>query len=79
MRGICLSQSEKSAALEHRDETGHNTEFSSTAMLDKTLGYLICLIKEAIEIWLHPRNFSGEGGFSLTWSWYLVPNMIKQY
>jgi hypothetical protein len=60
MRHICLGQPEESAALEHGVETGHNIEFSSTAMLVKALGYL-----GAIEVRLRPRNFSTDGGFSL--------------
>jgi hypothetical protein len=28
---------------------------------------------------LHPKNFNRDGGFTLSRSWYLVTNMLKQY
>jgi hypothetical protein len=62
-RHICLSQPEKSAVAEHRVETRHSIDFSSTAILDKALVYIDNLIKEAIEIRLHPRNFNKDRGF----------------
>jgi hypothetical protein len=37
------------------------------------------MIKEAVEIKLHPNNFNRDTGFILGWSWYLVMNMLKQY
>jgi hypothetical protein len=36
------------------------------------------MIKRAIEIRLHPKNFNRDGGFILSQSWYLVTNMIKE-
>jgi hypothetical protein len=57
----------------------HNIYFSNTAILDKAPGYVDRLIKEAIEIRLHPRSFNMDGGLNLSWSWYPVINMIKQH
>jgi hypothetical protein len=37
------------------------------------------MIKEAVEIRLHLRNFNRDGGFTLGWSWHPVSNMLKQY
>jgi hypothetical protein len=48
---------------------------SSTTTLDKAQGYMDCLIKEAIEMRLHPRNFNRDGGFNLSQPGYPV----KQY
>jgi hypothetical protein len=79
MRHTCLGQPEKLAMAEHKFETYHNTEFCSITILDKAPGYMDNLIKEAIKIRLHPRNFNGDGGFSLSRSWYPVTNIIKQY
>jgi hypothetical protein len=45
----------------------------------KHWGYMDCLIKEAIEIRLHPRNFNRDGDFNISWSWHPVTDMIKQY
>jgi hypothetical protein len=36
------------------------------------------MIKEAVTIWLHPRNFNRDRGFTLSWSWYSVSNMLEQ-
>jgi hypothetical protein len=53
--------------------------FSSTSILDKATGYMDHMIKEAIEIRLHPRNFNRDRGFTLSETWYLVTNVLKQY
>jgi hypothetical protein len=37
-----------------------------------------CLVKEAIEIRLHPNNFNRDGGFTLSRAWQPVTNMLKQ-
>lgn len=72
MRHIHIGQPEKSAVAEHKYGTDQNTEFSNTTVLDKTLGYMECLIKEATEIRHHPRNFNRDRAFNLSWSWYLL-------
>jgi hypothetical protein len=79
MRHICLGQPEKSAVAEHRVEMRHSIDFSSTAILEEALVYIDNLIKEAVEIRLHPRNFNRDGDFSLSQPWCPVTNMIKQY
>jgi hypothetical protein len=79
MRHIRLGQSEKFTMAEHRFDTGHNIDFKGIAILDKATGQMDCVIKEVIEIRLHPKNFNRDGGFTLSRSWYLVMNMLKQY
>jgi hypothetical protein len=37
------------------------------------------MIKEAVRIRLYPRNFNRDGGVTISQSWYLVTNMLKQY
>jgi hypothetical protein len=69
--------SEKSTVAEQRFETGHNVDFSSISILDKATGYKDHVIKEAIEIKLYPNNFNRDGGFTLSWSWYLLMNVLK--
>jgi hypothetical protein len=49
---------------EHRFETGPIINFSHTAILDKTPAFVDCLIKNAVEIGLHPTNFSRDGVFN---------------
>jgi hypothetical protein len=36
------------------------------------------LVKEAMEIHLHPNNFNRDGDFTLSWAWQPVTNMLKQ-
>jgi hypothetical protein len=79
VRHICLGHPEKSAVAEHWLKMGYNIEVSNTAILDKAPGYMDSFIKGAIEIMLHPRNFSRDGGFNLSRSWSSVTNMLKQY
>jgi hypothetical protein len=62
-----------------RFETGHNISFSSTTILDKALAYMDRLIRESIEIRLHLTNLSRDEAFKISWSWYLVTNLIKHY
>jgi hypothetical protein len=64
---------------EHRFGTGHNIGFHNTSILDKATGYIDHMLREAVEIRLHPNNFSRDLGFTLNQSWYLVTNMIKKY
>jgi hypothetical protein len=60
-------------------ETGHNIDFSSTSILVKATVYVNHVIDEAVEIKLHPSNFNKDFDFTLSWSWYPVTNMLKQY
>jgi hypothetical protein len=48
MRCIRLSQAEKSDVVEHKLETGHNVDFNSTSILNKTTGYMDRMINEAM-------------------------------
>jgi hypothetical protein len=64
----CLGQPQKSVLAEHKFETGPNIKFDSTTILDKALGYMEGLIKEAVEIRLHQETLTGKGGFILIWS-----------
>jgi hypothetical protein len=62
---VRLGQPEKSAVAERKFETGHNIAFGNTTILDKVPGHMDCLIKEAIDIRLHPRHFNRNGGLKL--------------
>jgi hypothetical protein len=42
-------------------------------------GYMGHVIKEGIEIRFHWSIFNRGSGFTLSQSWYLVMNMLKQY
>jgi hypothetical protein len=47
-------------------EEGHPINFSDTRALARTPGYMNQIMKEAIEIWLHPQNFYRDTGFNLS-------------
>lgn len=79
MRRIHMGQPQKSTMAEQRFDTGHNINFKSIYMLDKATGYMDCVIKEATEFRLYPKNFNKGSGFTLSQSSYLVSNILKQY
>jgi hypothetical protein len=74
MRHTNLGQPEKSAAAEHRLNTGRNIHFKSISIPDKATGYMDYVTNEAAEIRLHStqKNFNRDSGFTLSWSWYPV-------
>jgi hypothetical protein len=53
---------------EHSIEWGHQINCRDTEVLART-GYMDQLVKEAIEIQLHPNNFNREEGFKLSHEW----------
>jgi hypothetical protein len=55
------SQTDKSAVVEHTNESGHRVEFRETEILAKISGYMDQLVKEATEIILH-SNIIEESG-----------------
>lgn len=75
-RYICLHQPEKSAVAEHSTSTDHCINFSGTSILDRTSGYVDCLVKEANEIHLNKNNFNRDGGFILSQAWSPITNML---
>jgi hypothetical protein len=72
-----LKQPDKSVVVKHNFNRGHRIDFSSTSVLDKTTGYMDCLMKEAIEIRLNTGNFNRDNGFMLSQAWYPVMNMLS--
>ena len=69
MRHFHLDQPEKTAVAEHITDTGHSMKFNNICRLIKVQGYMDHLVKEAIEIQLHPNNFNRDGGFMLSRTW----------
>jgi hypothetical protein len=66
IRHLRLGQPDKSAVAHHALETGHEIDFNNTCRLATTKGYMDRIIKEAIEIKLHPDNINRDGGFILS-------------
>jgi hypothetical protein len=76
MRHICLDQLEKSVVAEYSVNTGHQIDFSNITILDRTLGYMDRIVKEAIHIRLNRENFNRDNGFNLSQAWFLITRML---
>jgi hypothetical protein len=51
---------------EHSIEAGHKIDFNNITILEKVTGFMDRLVKEAMEIHLHPNNFNRDGDFTLS-------------
>jgi hypothetical protein len=71
-RHIRLEHSDKSAEAEHSIEQGHCIQFHNSSILASKTRYMDRIVREAIEIELHPYNIKREGDFCLSKSWKLL-------
>ena len=69
---------EKSAEAERNISTNHRIDFSGTAILHRTPGYVDRLVKEATEIDLDKNNFNSGECLILSQAWSTVSNMSLQ-
>jgi hypothetical protein len=68
-RRIRLEHPDKSVIAEHTVDLGHRIQFHKTSILATKSRYMDRIVREAIEIELHPNNMSREVGFYLSKSW----------
>jgi hypothetical protein len=66
-RHVHLNQPERSAVAEHSLTTYHRIDFDGTSKLRTATRYMDRLVREAIEIRLHPDNFNRDDGFNLSY------------
>jgi hypothetical protein len=76
-RHIRLEHPDKPAVSEHSVDFGHRIQLHNTSILATKTQYMDRIIREAIEIELHPNNMNREVGFCLSKSWKPLISSLK--
>jgi hypothetical protein len=76
-RHIRVQHPDKSAVAEHGIDQGHRIQFHNSSILATKTRYMDRIVREAIEIELHPYNINREGGFCLSKSWKPLNGSLK--
>jgi hypothetical protein len=76
---IQLEHPDKSVIAEHSIDHRHCIQFHNSSILATKTRYMDRIVREAIEIELHPYNISREGGFCLSKSWKPLISSLKTF